>query len=120
MMIAVVGTALLGFAPLMMWLASRQKESEARYHLEMARRIAEAADPQPVLDYVRKIEQKEAARARLTARVAGLITAAVGLALMIFLSQLQTQAPVYLVGLIPLLIGGALLLASQFMMKQGE
>ena len=42
---------------------------------------------------------------------------AVGVALMVFLHQLIGGTPVYLAGLIPLLVGVALLVASEFMMK---
>ena len=120
LMIAALGTAVLAFAPVMMWLATRHKENEARFQNEMARRIAEAGDAGPLLEYVRGLERAEAARTRLKARMAGLITLAVGIALMIMLHQFAVGSPAYLVGLIPLLVGVALLLSSEFMMKPGN
>lgn len=117
LMVAVVGTAILAFISVLVWLENRQKEREAHYRDEMARRIAEAADSAPVLEYVRETERADAARVRTKARVAGLITTAVGVALMIFLYQLVQGTAVYLAGLIPLLVGGVLLLFSEFMMR---
>ena len=52
--------------------------------------------------------------------VAGLINIAVGGGLMIFLIALVAGAPVYLVGLIPLLIGVVLLIFSELMMRPGH
>lgn len=120
LMIAVIGTAGVAFVPIIVWLDNRQKERQAHYRDEMARRIAEASDAGPVLEYVREIERADAAQTRTKARVAGLITIAVGIALMIFLYQLVQEAPVYLVGLIPLLVGVVLLIFSELMMKSAD
>jgi len=117
MMIAVVVTVTMAFVSVAVWIEAQQKERQAHYRNEMARRIAEAADPAPVLEYVREIERADAARVRTKTRLGGLITLAVGAALMIFLHQLVTAAPVYLAGLIPLLIGVMLLVASELVMR---
>ena len=45
-------------------------------------------------------------------KLGGLITSAVGAGLMIFLRAIDTREPAYLVGLIPLLVGLALLTYS--------
>jgi len=42
-------------------------------------------------------------------KLGGLITTAVGVAMMIFLRQMEHHEPAYLVGLIPLLVGAAML-----------
>ncbi|MGB3394044.1 MAG: DUF6249 domain-containing protein [Stenotrophomonas sp.] len=118
LMIAVVGTALLGFLSVLVWLENRRKEREAHYRHEMARRIAEAADPTPVMEYLRGVEQADAARTRMKARMAGMVTAAVGVALMIFLHQAAPATAAYLVGLIPLLVGVALLIISEAIMRR--
>jgi uncharacterized membrane protein (GlpM family) len=44
-----------------------------------------------------------------------LITAAVGIGVMVFLRAINHDEPVYLVGIIPLLIGFALLLYGYFL-----
>jgi hypothetical protein len=120
LMIAVLGTAVFAFISVVVWIGGREKEREAHYRDEMARRIAEAGDAGPILDYVRETERVDAARVRIKARVAGLITAAVGVALMIFMFEVAPATAVYLVGLIPLLIGVVLLIFSEFMMRPAD
>jgi cadmium resistance protein CadD (predicted permease) len=56
-------------------------------------------------------QEKNSVRRRLEGmKIGGLVTAAVGIGLMVFLHGVEHEEPVYLVGLIPLLIGVALLL----------
>lgn len=116
-MIAVTSTAFLTFISFVIWVEGRRKEREAHYRDEMTRRIADAADPAPILEYVRATARADAEQVRLKARVAGLITFAGGLGLTIFLHQLVSTAAVYLVGLIPIFVGVVLLILSGFMMK---
>ena len=118
LMIAVTSTALLAFVSVMVWLENRRKKCEAHYRDEMARRITEAANPAPLLEYVCQMERADAARARVKARVAGMVTLAVGMALMIFLYQVASATPAYLVGLISLLVGVALLVVSELIMRR--
>jgi hypothetical protein len=117
LMIAVVGTAFFAFISVVVWLGTREKEREAHYRGETARRIAEADDAGSVLEYVRETERTDAARTGWKARMAGLITMAVGVALMIFLYQAMPGSPGYLVGLIPGLVVVVLLLGAGLMMR---
>lgn len=119
-MVAVTGTALFTFISFIVWVESRRKEREQHYRDEMARKLAEAGNSGPVLDYVNANARADAAQVRLKARVAGLVTVAVGVGLMIFLHQLVPGTAVYLVGLIPLLVGVVLLILSELMMKPKE
>jgi hypothetical protein len=48
-------------------------------------------------------------------KIGGLVNIGVGVALMIFLHALVTDAPVYLCGLIPAFIGAALLFYALFL-----
>lgn len=116
-MIAIIVTASLAFVSVVIWLENRAKEREAHYRNEMARRIAEAENPAPLLDYVREIERVDAARVRNKARVGGLITLAVGVALTIALHQMAPGTAAYLVGLLPLLVGVVLLILSELIMR---
>jgi hypothetical protein len=120
LMIAVLGTVFFAFISVVVWIESRQKERETHYRDEMSRRIAEAGNAGPILEYVRENTRTDAAQMRTKARVAGLINMAVGVGLMIFLKALAAGAPVYLVGLIPLLIGVVLLIFSELMMRPGH
>lgn len=120
LMVAVLGTASFAFIAVVVWVGAREKEREAHYRDEMTRRIAEAGDSGPILEFVRENARADAAQVRTKARVAGLIMIAVGVALMIFFYALVAGAPVYLVGLIPLLIGVVLLIFSEFMAKPAD
>jgi hypothetical protein len=119
-MIAVVATAGIAFVPVVVWLAERTREREAHYRSETVKKIAESGNAVAALEYLREIERAEALRERRKARIGGLITIAVGAALMIFLYQLMPGTAIYLSGLIPLLVGVALLIGSAFMMKPEE
>ena len=116
-MVAVTSTAFLTFLSFVVWFEGRQKEREAHYRDEMARKIAEAEDSRPILEYVRANEQTDAQRVKLKVSIGGLVTSAVGAALMIFLYMLVPTSAVYLIGLFPLFVGIVLLSYSGFMMK---
>lgn len=116
-MIAVVATAGLSFAAVVIWLAVRAKERADHRRNDTIRRIAESGDPAPALEYLREIEKAESSRARGRVRLTGLVTIAVGAGLTFFLAAFVVGAPVYLAGTIPLLVGVALLIFSEFMMK---
>lgn len=116
-MISIIVTASLAFVSVMVWLENRRKEREAHYRNETARRIAEASDPAPLLEYARDLERADAAGTRTKARVAGLVTLAAGAALMVFLHQAAPGTAAWLVGLLPLLVGAALLLLSELILR---
>jgi len=120
LMVAVLGTALFAFISVAVWLEARTKEREAHYRAETVKKIAESGNSDAALEYLREIERVDAARARAKARIGGLITTAVGVALMIFMHQLVSGTAIYLVGLIPLLVGVALLIASELLMKPAD
>lgn len=116
-MIAVTSTAFFTFISFIIWIEGRRKEREAHYRDEMARKIADAGNSGPILEFVQANARADAEKVRLKARVAGLITIAVGVGLMIFLYQLVPTAAAYLAGVIPLFVGIVLLILSEVMMK---
>jgi len=117
LMIAVVVAATMAFVSVVAWLKGREKEREAHYRNEMARRIAEADDPAPLLAYLRENERIDVARERAKVRLGGLITLAIGVAMMVFLHQFVPEEPVYLAGLVPSLVGVVLLVFSELVMR---
>jgi Domain of unknown function (DUF6249) len=116
-MISVVGTAMLSFLTVAVWLSERTKERDAHYRHETIRKLAEAGDSAGALEYLRETERSNAAGVRSKARLAGLITLAAGVALTIFLHQSVPGTAAYLVGLIPLLVGVAFLIFTEIMAK---
>lgn len=114
--IPVVGSiALFSFLAVGAWADARRREREAYYTSETLKKIAESSGEgaKAAVDMLREQEHTSMRRRRDGQRLGGLITVAVGIGVMVFLKALVRDEPaVYLVGLIPLLIGAALLAYS--------
>ena len=116
--IPVVGSiALFSFLGVAAWSDARRKEREAYYKSEMLKKIAESSGEgaKAAIELVRE-QEKSAVRRRLEGmKLGGLITAVVGIGVMALLHGLEHEEPVYLAGLIPLLVGMALLTYAFFL-----
>jgi hypothetical protein len=128
---AVGAFALFGiFLPVVIWTENRRKEREAYYKAETMRRLAEtsADGAHTVMEMMRETQRLEQRKTREGLKIGGLITLAVGVALMIFLHALLgpdgpdhgQSGPVYLCGLIPALIGLAMLIYVFFLSPRSE
>lgn len=101
--------ALFSFLAVASWSDSRRKERESYYKHETIKKIAEQQGGDAAMAYLRE-EKKLARRKELEGlRLGGMITTGVGIGLMIFLYQDDRGDPAFWVGLIPLLVGAALL-----------
>ncbi|MFY9907907.1 MAG: hypothetical protein WBX02_08640 [Terriglobales bacterium] len=115
MFVPIVGSiALFSFLAVTTWADARRKEREAYYTSEALKKIAEssAEGAKSALELMRE-KQKNAQSRRIEGlKLAGLITTAVGIGTMVLLRGIveREEGPVYLSGLIPVLIGIALLL----------
>lgn len=96
-------------AAVVIWLRARLKEREAQYRSETLKRLTEAQGGEKALEYLREETRLLERRMREGLKLGGLVTLAVGVGLMIFLAAVIRYSPVYLVGLIPLLLGASLL-----------
>ena len=116
--LSVGAVALFSFIAVATWADARRKEREAYYRSETLKKVAESQAGASVLELFRE-EQRYADRKRREGlKIGGLVNLAVGLGLMILLGGLVHDEPVYLVGVIPLLIGAALLGYALFMMPR--
>jgi hypothetical protein len=110
--IPVIGSiALFSFLSVAAWSDARRKEREEYYRNETLKKIAESSGEgaKAAIELLRE-QNKIVAKRRLEGmKLGGLITAVVGIGVMALLHGLVNDEPVYLAGLIPLLIGGALL-----------
>ena len=111
--IPVVGSiALFSFLAVASWSDARRREREAYYKNETLKKIAESSGEgaSAAIELLRE-QEKNAVKRRLEGmKLGGLITAVVGIGVMVLLHGIANdEGPVYLVGLIPLLIGLALL-----------
>ena len=89
------------------------REREAFYRSETVKKIAEmGGGPSAALEYLRENEKKTDQRQKQAVRLGGMITAASGIALMVFLAVVVKGGEVYLAGLIPTFVGIVLVLSS--------
>jgi hypothetical protein len=107
--LSVGAVALFAFVAVASWSDSRRREREAYYKSDTLKKVAEAQGAPAVLELLREEQKQAAIKRREGLKLGGLINLAVGLGLMIFLAALIPKDPVYLVGVIPLLIGAVLL-----------
>jgi hypothetical protein len=112
--IPVVGSiALFSFLAVASWSDARRREREAYYKNETLKKIAESSGEgaRAAIELLREQEKSTVKRRLEGMKLGGLITAVVGIGVMVLLHGIANdEGPVYLVGLIPLLIGLALLL----------
>jgi hypothetical protein len=110
--IPIVGSiALFSFLGVAAWSDARRKEREEYYRSETLKKIAESSGEgaKAAIELLREQNNNVTRRRVEGMKLGGLITAVVGIGIMVFLHGLVREEPVYLAGLIPLLIGLALL-----------
>src|ERR1700733_7575716 len=112
LLIPIVGSiALFSFLAVAAWADSRRKEREAYYRSETLKKIAEspAEGAKIAMQLMQEREKPAVKRSVEGVKLGGLITGAVGIGLMVFLHAVDHDDAAYMIGLIPLLIGVALL-----------
>jgi hypothetical protein len=104
------------FIPMIVWIASRQKEREAFYKAETIRRVSEASTDgaKATIDLLREQNRMSLIKIREGLKIGGVINLGVGIGLIAFLSRL-VSSQVALCGLIPGFIGLAMLVYVYFM-----
>ncbi len=114
--------ALFSFLAIASWSEERRKEREAFYRSEVLKKLADKpqSDHGPILAVIREEERNRLIRSREGKKLGGMITAAVGLGLMIFLRMLVGEEPIWAVGLMPFLIGVVMLVYVLFMAPKPE
>lgn len=113
--LSVGALALFSFIAVASWSDARRKEREAYYKSETLKKISESQGSAAVLDLLREEQKQAVVKRREGLRLGGLVNIAVGVGLIIFLAGLVGNERIYLVGVIPLLIGVALLGYSLFL-----
>ena len=108
---AVGSLAVFSYLSVAVWSENRRKEREAFYRNDTLRKIGETqGGASAALEYVRE-EERNAQKRRLEGlKLGGLISMAAGIGVGVFLIAILPDRPVYFLGLIPVLIGLALLL----------
>jgi len=123
MFVPIVGSiALFSFLGVASWSEARRKEREAYYTAETLKKISESSGDgaKSAVEYLQE-QNRNARQRRLEGiKLGGLITAAVGIGVMFLLHGLEREEPVYLAGLIPLLIGVALLVYAFMLVPRDQ
>lgn len=112
-LIPVVGSiALFSFLAVASWSDARRREREAYYTSETLKKIAESSGEgaKSAMELLQEKERQGVRRRLEGMKLGGLITAVVGIGVIALLHGLEHDEPVYLAGVIPLLIGLAMLL----------
>lgn len=117
--LSVASVALFSFVAVAVWSSERRREREAYYRSETLRKIAETqgAGGNSAIEFLREEEKNATRRRQEGQKLGGLITLAVGVGMIIFIKAVDRgdRDPAYLVGLIPVLIGAALLAYVYFL-----
>jgi len=116
--IPVVGSiALFSFLAVASWSDARRRERETFYKSETLKKIAESSGEgaKAAIELMREQEKNVAKRRLEGMKLGGLITAVVGIGVMVLLHGLVQSEPVYLAGLIPFLVGVVLMLYGFFL-----
>jgi Flp pilus assembly protein TadB len=100
------------FIPLLTWMENRRKEREAFYKAETFRRLAEssAEGAKAAIDLLREENRQKELRKREGMKIGGLINIGVGAGLVVFVRSIGGANSPYLCGLLPGLIGVAMLI----------
>ena len=127
--LSVLMICVFSFVSVAVWTEARRKEREAYYKAESLRRIAETPSDgaKYVLEIMREEERIRQDRERAQEfkkvegmKIGGVVTIAVGVALMFFLHSVggDQRSSAYMVGLIPALVGVALFISALFIMPK--
>ena len=105
------GVALFAFLSVAAWADARRKEREAFYRSEILKKLADSTGEagQQILALIHEQDRNAERKSREGMKLGGLITAVVGAGLIVMF-RLLTDGMEWAVGLIPLLVGAALLL----------
>lgn len=114
--LAVASVALFSFIAVASWSDNRRRERESYYHNDMLKKLAESsgAGAAAALDLLREDARLRAVRKRQDTKVAGVVLVAVGIGIIPFLHALIPHAPIYMVGIMLLLMGIGLFGSSFF------
>lgn len=110
--------SLFSFLAVSSWLRARLRERQAFYKSETIKKIAESQGGNAALEYLLEGERTAARQRHESRKLSGLITVAVGIGVVIFLRRVPISphsngdSSAYLVGIIPILVGAALLFYS--------
>jgi hypothetical protein len=106
--------AIVSFVAVIVWTRQRRRERESYYHSENIKRVTEAKGADAALEYVREVDRLRARQGKRSAQASGLAVTAFSIGLLVYLWATRSPYPYaandYLIGVVPLFVGLALLL----------
>jgi len=112
----VLGLAVFSFLSVAVWCGQRRREREAYYRSETLKRIAESqGGGSAAVVFLREEDRISLRRRQERRKLSGLVTVAVGIGMTILIWAVDRDEPVYIAGLIPILIGLAILSYAYFL-----
>lgn len=120
--LAVGAIAVFTMISIAVWSEARRKEREAYYKNDMLKKLADSQGPgaTSALELLREEARIGTTRTKLGLKIAGMVMSAIGIGLFILLKALVTDEPVYLVGVLVLLIGVSLFGSSYMVPAPAE
>ncbi len=120
--LAVSAVVLFSFIAVVSWSDHRRRERESYYHNDMLKKLAESsgAGASAALELLREDARLRALRKRQDMKVGGVVLVAVGIGIIPFLHALIPHAPIYMVGILLLLMGFGLFGSSYFLQAPAE
>ncbi len=120
--LAVGAVALFSFIAVASWSDNRRKERESYYHNDTLKKLAESsgAGASAAIELLREDARLRAMRKRQDMKVGGVVLVAVGIGIIPFLHALIPHAPIYMVGILLLLVGAGLFGSSFFFRSPAE
>ena len=115
--LAVGAVALFSFIAVASWSDARRKERESYYKNDMLKKLAEASGPgaAAAIELLREQDRLQTLRKRQGMKIGGIVVFGTGIGLLVFLHMLLPQQPIYMVGVLMMLIGIALYASSYFL-----
>lgn len=112
--LSIAAVSLCSFTAVVIWVKERRREREAYYTSETVKKIAELQGPNvnAAVEFFRDAERNVVLRRLEGLKVGGLLAIAVGLGMGIVLRAVgrNDPDPDFLIGVIPMLVGAALLI----------
>jgi hypothetical protein len=111
--LSIAAVSICSFTAVVIWAKERRREREAYYTSETVRKLAELQGPNvsAAVEFFRDAEKNMALRRLEGLKVGGLLAVSVGIGMGVFLRAVDRSdpEPVFLIGIIPLLVGVTLL-----------
>ena len=112
--LSIAAVSVCSFIAVVIWVKERRREREAYYTSETVKKIAELQGPNvnAAVEFFRDAERNVVLRRLEGLKVGGLLAIAVGLGMGIVLRAVDRNDPDpdFLIGVIPMLVGAALLI----------